>query len=644
MFQLYNTLVRMRWLRLVVVLVAYSVAMLLGLWLSYQLRFDFDVPDGFARTWALTACWVIVIKLLLLLRFGQCQDSLSYFSTPDVRRICSVCVASALCLFAVYLFGGVSVAPPRGVILMDMVLSCALLCGGRVVLRTARERFLAPQTRAGQSERRVGIIGAGDAGAALVRDLFVNRWLGLRPIAFFDDSRSRHSRVHGVPVWGVPELLANHRMSLKLDEVIFAMPSAGAERVRAIVKILQKAKIPFRTIPSMTELALGTVDVSNLRPVQIEDLLGREVVRMETENIREMIAGGVVMVTGAGGSIGSELCRQIVTFGPRLLLLVERSEAALFPIEQELIERGFHYLIVPLVADITDIARMSGIFAEYRPQAVFHAAAHKHVPLMESQPGEAIRNNVLGTAQLAELACSFEVERFLLISTDKAINPTSVMGATKRLAEITVQAMQARDCDGTKFMAVRFGNVLGSSGSVVPIFARQIASGGPVKVTHPEVTRYFMTVPEAVSLVLQSASQGEGGEIFVLDMGQPVKIVDLARQMIELSGRKVGVDIEIEFTGLRPGEKLYEELSHDAESVTGTDHPNVQRLVCAGRPFAQVEGLLRELADAVASAGPLELKSVLKGMIPEYTPDLPPSAPRSHAHPVARPLLATADC
>ncbi len=621
MFQSYSALMRIRGLRVSMLLGVYTGTIVFTLWLSYQLRFDFDIPPGFADVLPLSLGWIAILKISCLFGFGQFQTSLSYFSTPDLRRIVGVCALGSFVMLLVHLVFGLAVAPPRGVILTDGVLSCAVLCAGRASLRLLRERFLAPHTRPSGQVRRIGIVGAGDAGAALARELMTNRWLGLQPIAFFDDFRRPGSLLHGIPIWGTPEELAGPKIGLKIDEIIIALPSAAATRLREVVRILQKAKLPFRTVPSMTELAIGTVDVSQLRAVQIEDLLGREVVKIDTDHIRGMIEGRTVMVTGAGGSIGSELCRQIACFDPTVLLLVERSEASLFPIEQELIERGYHHAVVPLVADVTDVASMTAIFARYRPSSVFHAAAHKHVPMMEAQPAEAIRNNVLGTARMAELACAFGVDRFLLVSTDKAVNPTSVMGATKRLAEITVQAMHARSRGATRFMAVRFGNVLGSSGSVVPTFTRQIAAGGPVKVTHPEITRFFMTIPEAVSLVLQCASRAAGGEIFVLDMGESVKIVDLARQMIELSGLMPGRDIRIEFTGLRPGEKLYEELSHRDENVTGTDHERIRRLHCEPAPFRAVEVILQTLASAIESATPDELKLLLRELIPEYTPD-----------------------
>jgi FlaA1/EpsC-like NDP-sugar epimerase len=345
-------------------------------------------------------------------------------------------------------------------------------------------------------------------------------------------------------------------------------------------------------------------------------------VRLATEDIRHLLRNRVVMVTGAGGSIGSELCRQIASYSPRLLLLVEQSEVQLFQIEQELIGTGFGKRIVPLAANIQDESRLEHIFRQYQPETVFHATAHKHVPLMESQPGEAFKNNALGTLRLAETCLRHHTDRFVLISSDKAINPTNVMGATKRLAEMCVQSLHARNPAGTRFMAVRFGNVLGSSGSVVPIFSKQIAAGGPVKVTHPDMMRYFMTIPEAVGLVLQSAALGSGGEIFMLDMGKPVKIVDLARQLIELSGFIPDQDIRIEFTGLRPGEKLFEELNYGSEKITATRHPKITRLLCKPPPFEQVLAFLLELAPQVDQLGPDEVKRRLKSAVPEYRPQL----------------------
>jgi FlaA1/EpsC-like NDP-sugar epimerase len=606
--------------RLFLLLLAYTGVLVTARYLAYQLRFDFDVPTFYRRQLHEHWFWVIGLKLALLLAFGQFAGLLSYFSLPELRRLVfSMLSASAVLVFVRWNYGGFYSAP-RGVLLMDFVLSLSGLSMLRLAFRMIRERFII----GGKSHhriKRVGIFGAGYVGASLARELLTKRGLGLSPVAFFDDDKRKwRSRVHEIPVVGAPEILLNQKLNLQLDEVIIAMPSAPAKRIGELVNILQQSRLKFETVPSMDQLATGQVKVSQLREVEIQDLLGRKPVELETEQIKNLLAGRVVMVTGAGGSIGSELCRQIGSFNPERLLLVEQSEVQIFPIEQELTEKGWGGVVLPLVADITDEARMRHIFQRFKPQVIFHAAAHKHVPMMESQPAEAIKNNTFGTALIARLALENQVGQFVLISTDKAINPTNVMGATKRLAEIFIQALSASQKEQTKLMAVRFGNVLGSSGSVIPIFKKQIAAGGPVKVTHPDVTRYFMTIPEAAGLVLQAAAQGSGGEIFVLDMGQPVKIVDLARQLIQLTGLKPDEDIEIEFVGLRPGEKLFEELSYGGENITRTNHPKIMRFVTEPQCLEQVEQLFKELNRCLYTAETAELKLLLKKGVPEYKP------------------------
>jgi FlaA1/EpsC-like NDP-sugar epimerase len=611
--------------------VLYTVALTASLWFAYLLRFDFHVEEfppkidqrekmAVIRMYFL---WIIPMKLGILLAFRQFEGLLSYFSLPDLRRLFSATtVSSLLILFAYWMVPG-QPAPPRGVVLIDWVLSFMILASVRLTFRVVRERYLSGGVRSQERLRRVAIIGAGDVGASLAKEMGAKRFLGMRPVAFFDDDKSKwRSRVHDIPVIGAPEALLDPTLNLQLERVIMAMPSAPAKRIGEIVKVLQKAHLRFETVPSMDQLASGRVKVSQLRNVEIQDLLGRPAVKLEMENIKQILSNRVVAVTGAGGSIGSELCRQIATFNPSRLLLIEQSEVQIFQIEQEMIERGFGGIIQPLVADILDHARMLYIMDRYHPAVMFHAAAHKHVPMMESQPSEAIKNNTFGTAHLCDLALEFGVERFVLISTDKAINPTNVMGASKRLAEIYLQALHAANPSKTKFMAVRFGNVLGSSGSVIPVFKKQIAQGGPVKVTHPDVTRYFMTIPEAVALVLQSGAQGLGGEIFVLDMGQPVKILDLAKQLIELSGLKPDEDIEIEFTGLRPGEKLFEELSHTGENITPTNHPKIMRFVSQPLPMGQVKTVFEKLSNELHHVEPVQLKKSIKDAVPEYKPYL----------------------
>ncbi|MGD0259758.1 MAG: nucleoside-diphosphate sugar epimerase/dehydratase [Verrucomicrobiota bacterium] len=606
-----------------VLLCVYALELTASLWLAYELRFDFMVEAKFQQERLVVLCWLIPLQLLLLGLFHQLNTLLGYFSTPDLARMFHALTISLVIALVVWGVWGEGAAPPRGVIVLDFIFCLVGLTGARLALRTFRESLTASTKRNGQRRRRVGIIGAGDSGAVLAHELSLKPGYGLEPVAFFDDDRHKwHSRVHDIPVLGPPEKLLELAGKLDIQEAIIAMPSGPAKRVGEIVRLLRQIRLQCKTLPSLDQLALGRVRVSQLRNVEVQDLLGRERVELETENIRLVLQDRVVLVTGAGGSIGSELCRQIATYQPKHLLLVDRSEPNVFQIEQELIGLGHAQRIVPLVGDILDRARMQQILTAFRPQVIFHAAAHKHVPMMERQPGEAVKNNSLGTAQLADQALEFGVERFILISSDKAINPTSVMGATKRLAEIYVQALYAAHPDKTKFMAVRFGNVLGSSGSVIPVFHRQIAEGGPVRVTHPEMTRYFMTIPEASMLVLQSAMQGAGGEIFVLDMGKPVKIVNLARQMIELSGLKPDEDIQIEFIGIRPGEKLFEELSHTGENFAPTTHSKICRFISQPVALAQIRDTLQDLRVKLHQAEPDQIKLLLREVLPDYAPCL----------------------
>ena len=607
-----------------VLLLVYALELTASLWLAYELRFDFLVESKFQHERLFVLCWLIPFQLLLLGLFHQLNTLLGYFSTPDLARMFHALTISAITAMVVWGIWGEGFAPPRGVIVLDFVFSLVGLTGARLSLRTFRESLTVSGKKDGHRKLRVAIIGAGDAGAVLAHELSLKPGYGLEPVAFFDDDRRKwHSRVHDISVLGPPEKLLDVAAKLDIREAIIAMPSAPAKRVGEIVRILRQARLQCKTIPSLDQLALGQVRVSQLRNVEVQDLLGRERVELETENIRQVLQDRVVLVTGAGGSIGSELCRQIATYQPKQLLLVDRSEPNVFQIEQELIGLGHAQRIVPVVGDILDRARMEEILSGFHPQVVFHAAAHKHVPMMERQPCEAVQNNSLGTSQLADQALEFGVDRFILISSDKAINPTSVMGATKRLAELYVQALYAANPAKTKFMAVRFGNVLGSSGSVIPLFHKQIAEGGPVKVTHPEMTRYFMTIPEASMLVLQSAMQGTGGEIFVLDMGKPVKIVDLARQMIELSGLKPDEDIQIEFIGIRPGEKLFEELSHTGENFAPTTHPKICRFISQPVGLAQIRQTLERLRAELHQAEPDEMKRLLRDVLPDYAPCLP---------------------
>ncbi|MGC8744984.1 MAG: polysaccharide biosynthesis protein, partial [Verrucomicrobiia bacterium] len=518
--------------------------------LAWNLRFDFEVGENYKylRDWAWF--WELPIFFMLLALFGQFNFLFGYFSLPDLKRIIAVTTIFSLIIlglrYAIPSFGIFS----RGVILIKYIVLTGGLVAARLGMRMLYEHCRKANENYPTGVKRVAILGAGDVGATLVKELKSKRGIALYPVIFLDDDNNKWGQtIHGIPIVGKPEELAKFKTRYGIENAIIAMPSAPAKRIGELVKLLQNLRIDYQTVPSMEQLATGRVKVTQLRAVDIEDLLGREVVKLDMENIRNVLDNEVVIVTGAGGSIGRELCRQILNFSVTRLILVERAEGQLFEIEQELRTKGFSDKITPVVADILDVERMEWIFRNYKPGIIFHAAAHKHVPMMEYHPSEAINNNAIGTAQLADLAVKYNVKRFVLISTDKAINPTSVMGATKRLAELYIQSLFEKNGNRTLFMAVRFGNVLGSSGSVITIFRKQIAEGGPVTVTHPDMRRYFMTITEAVSLVLQSAAQGMGGEIFVLDMGEPVKIVDLARQMIELSGLRPGIDIEIVFTG-----------------------------------------------------------------------------------------------
>jgi FlaA1/EpsC-like NDP-sugar epimerase len=584
----------------------------LALALAFQLRFEFHVPAQYSPFLGLWLPVLLAFRTLAFYQAGLFRGLWRYTGAPDLVSIVrGTTLATAVFAAALY---ATSSWLPRSIIAIEWLTSLVMVGGVRFAARTirpARLRRLTPESAA----QRILIVGAGDAGEMLVREIqqrHSDRWL---PVAFLDDDQGkRGGHIHGVRVEGTIADLARVVAKHDVREILIAIPSATGAQMRRVVEQCKRADVRFKTIPGLDSLIDGRVAMNQLRDVAIEDLLGRDPVQLDMDAISHVMAGQVVMVSGAGGSIGSEICRQVCRFGPAALVLVEHGENNLFHIHRELLARFPEIALAPCIADVGDEARMAAVFEAHRPAVVFHAAAHKHVPMMEWNPGEAVKNNVFGTRTLADLADRFGTGRFVMISTDKAVNPTSVMGASKRVAEIYVQALSQRS--RTRFVTVRFGNVLGSAGSVIPIFKEQIASGGPITVTHPDMQRYFMTIPEASQLVLQAGAMGEGGEIFILDMGEPVKIADLARDLVTLSGLEPDLDIEIQFTGVRPGEKLFEELSVDSENAGTTKHPKI--FVGRFRPCAW-EFLQRQLKELAAVADrPKDVRRKFHDIVPEY--------------------------
>jgi FlaA1/EpsC-like NDP-sugar epimerase len=588
-------------------------------YLAFRLRFDPRIPPYYHTLFTRTIWIVILIQLATFILFGFYNRWWRYVSTRDMwgaaRGVTVACLVSSV---VVYFASPVQqVRLPRSVAIMDWLLLLAFVAGARMLARTLMER---PNARGLVARgKEVIVVGAGDAAQLIVKELLRSPSLGYTPIGLVDDDpRKKNMRLHNVRVLGTTDELPRILGENRPDEVLIAIPSASGETRQRVVDITRKAGVPVKTLPGIYELIAGDVDLAGqIRPVQVEDVLGREPVEVDLRAAASYLADETVLVTGAGGSIGSELCRQIARIGCKRLILVERGETALFEIERELVaERGFAPS-VPVLADVGNRDRLRRVFERYTPSVVFHAAAYKHVPLMEANPLESVRNNTLATKVIAEVAVEFGVERFVLVSTDKAVNPKTVMGQSKAICEWIVEAYGARTDVSTRFVAVRFGNVLGSSGSVIPIFRRQIERGGPVGVTHPEMTRFFMTIPEAVSLVVQAGSIGRSGQVFVLDMGEAVSILELARNMIRLSGKEPERDVAIEFIGVRPGEKLHEELWGDGETVTSTPHPKILSVTRPSIDAAWLEEELGELQRLVVEGETLELVSRLGAMIKE---------------------------
>jgi FlaA1/EpsC-like NDP-sugar epimerase len=552
---------------------------------SYALRLEmgaayfFYLPSAY---WMLGAA--LIIKPLIYHFFGLYRRMWIYASMQEMRLIVTAVTAASILLSTVMLSLftlGAFYGFPRSVLVIDWLVSILFVGGIRFAFRLLAENrnFSQGQQSPGSGAKKALIIGAGDAGALVVRELQKNPQLNVIPVGFLDDNPAKQKQqIYGVPVVGTLTDLAQVLGSYQVDEVVIAIPTAPGRVVRLVADVCRLKSVPFRTMPGIYELLGGKVSVSRLREVDITDLLRREPARIQEDRIGKELGGRSILVTGAGGSIGRELCRQIARWGPSELILLGHGENSIFEALIELHESFPSLAIRPVIADVRDLPRLQAIFSRYHPQVVFHAAAHKHVPLMEVNIEDAVTNNILGTRNLVETALAWDVERLVMISTDKAIRPANVMGATKRMAEMIV--LNAAGRSGRPYCVVRFGNVLGSRGSVVPLFKRQIARGGPVTVTHPDMKRYFMTIPEAVHLVLQAASMGEDGETFVLNMGQQIRILDLAEDLIRLSGLEPGKDIEIVFSGVRSGEKLSEDLWENDTCFRPTSHPEIYRVEC----------------------------------------------------------------
>ena len=605
--------------------------------ISWYVRFDGDWPRYYDRylQWDVV---VLVVGLMLpvFILFGFYNRWWRYVSTSDmwgVLRGVVVAVVVTFLAFALLEFHPAKV--PRGIWVIDLLLLLAFVMGVRLLARTLIERPTAGALVA--RGREVLIVGAGDAAQLILREMLRNPSLGYTPIGLVDDDpRKKNLRLHGVRVLGTTDELPPLLRERRPDELLIAIPSAAGDVRERVVEIARTEKIPVKTLPGLHELIAGEFSLAGqIRPVEVEDLLGREPVEVDLESIAGYVTGEVVLVTGAGGSIGSELCRQIARVGPTRLVLVDNSEPGLFEIERELVdEREFH-ATAAVLADVGNGTKMRQVFEKYRPGVVFHAAAYKHVPLIEANPLEAVRNNTLATRTIADVAVEFGAKRFVLVSTDKAVNAKTVMGQSKALCEWIVEAWGHREEIGTRFCGVRFGNVLGSSGSVVPIFRKQIARGGPVTVTHQEMTRFFMTIPEAVQLIVQAGAIGGRGQVYVLDMGSPVKIVELAETMIRLSGKEPGVDVPIEFVGARPGEKLHEELWAETETVTPSSHPAIMLVTRPPIDRRWLEEELEELERLVDGGETLEVVGRLNGVVAAPRRTVVPDAPSLEEAPTA---------
>ena len=600
-------------------LIIYDIAsVLIASFFAIALRYEFEldmIPDHFLNTIVRFLPFNIVITLLIFFLLKLYNSLWAFAGETELQNVIVSCFLSAA-------INGVGLnivkieakAVPDSYYFMYAFTLVTLVFASRFSYRFFRSRKHKMQNK--HNTTRVMIIGAGEAGNAIIKEIVTSNFSTMTVACIIDDDKTKWgSFIQGIKVIGGRDKILECADVNNIDEIFIAIPSASPSVIKEILEICKETECKLRVLPGMYQLVNGEVNVSKLRDVEVEDLLGRDPIKVDIDSILGYVSGKVVLVTGGGGSIGSELCRQIAGHKPKQLIIVDIYENSAYDIQQELIRKYPELNLVVLIASVRNTNRMNGIFKEYHPDIVYHAAAHKHVPLMETSPNEAIKNNVLGTWKTAQAAAMYGTKKFVLISTDKAVNPTNIMGASKRICEMIVQTFN-NNYD-TEFVAVRFGNVLGSNGSVIPLFKRQIEQGGPVTVTHPDIIRYFMTIPEAVSLVLQAGAYAKGGEIFVLDMGAPVKILDLAKNLIRLSGYKVDEDIKIEFTGLRPGEKLYEELLMDEEGLQDTANKQIH----IGKPIELDESVffkqLKELKEATQSES-ADIKHMIQEIVPTY--------------------------
>ncbi len=606
-----------------VVLFIDAVLVSTALFLSYVLRFGTFYPREYIREKYLSLPIVLVVRLVIFYLRGMYRGMWRFVGMHDLMvLIQAVTLSSALSTVLIFLVFRLENFP-RSVFIIDWFIVIILLGGSRFSYRLYREgAYKKPfgTQKINETNKRVIIVGAGKAGELILREILRNPSCNFVPIGFVDDSRSKRSAtMHGYRVLGntrdIPRIVKEN----VVDDIFIAIPSASSKAKRRIMHICKNTGIKFKTLPAVGQLLNGTVTVSALREFQIEDLLGRDPVKLDEGSIKEYLRDKTVMITGAGGSIGSELCCQIAQFNPKRIILFERSEFNLYQIQMHLHELFPFLEARAIIGDVANQLRVERTMKEFMPDVVFHAAAYKHVPLMESNSEEAIRNNVYGTWVIARLSHVFGVKKFVMVSTDKAVRPTNIMGASKRIAELVCQGCGRGS--NTQFVTVRFGNVLNSVGSVIPLFKKQIAKGGPITVTHPEIYRYFMTIPEAVQLIMQAGAMGRGGEIFILDMGEPVRIVDLARDMISLSGLEPGKDIQIIFTGLRPGEKLYEELLTEGEEIRSTLHKKIKvaetEQIDWPTMLRKIEGLLESLQNGFSQDTIKKIKEIVPGFQPE---------------------------